>query len=91
MQQSGKNCKYHHSRESCRANISNKQPDYSASCSDQAHDERSGPFEVKTDAEIVTTEIYTIDGRRVEQMEDGVNIIRTIDANGNVTTTKVLK
>ncbi|MBO4803695.1 MAG: hypothetical protein J5503_04030 [Muribaculaceae bacterium] len=47
--------------------------------------------EVQTNAEIVTTEIYTIDGRRVEQMEDGVNIIRTIDANGNVTTTKVLK
>ena len=47
--------------------------------------------EVKTDAEVISTEIYTIDGRRVDKMEDGVNIIRTTDANGNVTTKKVLK
>lgn len=39
---------------------------------------------------IVSTEIYTIDGRRVNQLEKGVNIIRTTDANGNVTTRKVL-
>ena len=37
-----------------------------------------------------TTEIYTIDGRRVNQLEKGINIVRTTDANGNVTTTKVL-
>ena len=47
--------------------------------------------EVETPAGVVSTEIYTIDGRRVNQMEKGVNIIRTIDENGNVTTTKVLK
>lgn len=47
--------------------------------------------EVKPDAEIVSTEYYTIDGRRVDQMENGVNIIRMTDANGNVTTKKVLK
>ena len=47
--------------------------------------------ETKAPAQVVKTEIYTIDGRQVEQMEQGVNIIRTTDANGNVTTTKVLK
>jgi len=45
--------------------------------------------EVSTD-DIVKTEIYTIDGRRVNQLEDGVNIIRKTDANGHVTTSKVL-
>ncbi len=39
---------------------------------------------------IVSTEIYTIDGRRVNQLEKGINIVRTTDASGNVTTTKVL-
>lgn len=47
--------------------------------------------EAKSEAEIVSTEYYTIDGRRVDKMEDGVNIIRMTDANGNVTTKKVLK
>ena len=46
--------------------------------------------EVLTGEGIVSTEIYTIDGRRVNQLEKGVNIVRTTDANGNVTTTKVL-
>ena len=46
--------------------------------------------EVQTSTGVVSTEIYTIDGRRVNQLENGVNIIRTTDANGNVTTTKVL-
>ena len=47
--------------------------------------------EVNTDEGIVSTEIYMIDGRRVDQLQEGVNIIRTTDANGNVTTKKVLK
>ncbi len=46
--------------------------------------------EVPTGEGIVSTEIYTIDGRRVNQLEKGINIVRTTDANGNVTTTKVL-
>ena len=46
--------------------------------------------EVKASTGVVSTEIYTIDGRRVNQLENGVNIIRTTDAEGNVTTTKVL-
>ena len=44
-----------------------------------------------TNSQPVKTEIYTIDGRIVNQLEDGINIIRTTDANGNVTTKKVLK
>ena len=46
--------------------------------------------EVKAATGVESTEIYTIDGRRVNEMENGVNIIRTIDADGNVTTKKVL-
>ena len=46
--------------------------------------------EIPTGEGVVSTEIYTIDGRRVNQMEKGINIVRTTDANGNVTTTKVL-
>ena len=46
--------------------------------------------EVKIAEGVESTEIYTIDGRCVDQLEQGVNIIRTTDANGNVTTTKVL-
>ena len=39
-----------------------------------------------------TTEIYTIDGKRVNKMENGVvYIVRMTDAEGNVTTTKVMK
>ena len=47
--------------------------------------------EVKTATGVTKTEIYTIDGRRVNEMEPGVNIVRMIDENGNVTTKKVLK
>lgn len=46
--------------------------------------------ELKTEGEVISTEIYTIDGRRVDQLQEGVNIIRTTDSNGNVTTVKVL-
>ena len=39
----------------------------------------------------VNVEVFTIDGKRVNEMESGVYIIRSTDANGNVTTTKVRK
>lgn len=47
--------------------------------------------EVNTGDEVVSTEIYTIDGRRVSRMENGVNIVRTTYKNGVVTTTKVVR
>lgn len=47
--------------------------------------------EVKAAAQVVETEIYTIDGRRVSELQSGVNILRMTDANGNVTTRKVRK
>ena len=47
--------------------------------------------ELQEKAGIVKTEIYTVDGRRVQEMESGINIVRMTDANGNVTTTKILK
>jgi len=40
---------------------------------------------------IVKTEIFTVDGRLVNQLEPGVNIIRHTDASGAVTTSKVLQ
>ena len=46
--------------------------------------------EVEKSDQIVSTEYFTIDGRRANQLENGVNIVRTTDANGNVTVTKVL-
>ena len=47
--------------------------------------------EVNTGDEVVSTEIYTVDGRRVSRMENGVNIVRTTYKNGVVTTTKVVR
>ncbi|MBO4722122.1 MAG: hypothetical protein J5629_04230 [Muribaculaceae bacterium] len=47
--------------------------------------------DVNTGDEVVSTEIYTIDGRRVSRMENGVNIVRTTYKNGKVTTTKVVR
>lgn len=41
--------------------------------------------------EVISTEIYTIDGRRVNQIQDGVNIIRATHKNGKVSTTKVIR
>lgn len=46
--------------------------------------------EVET-SDIVKTEIFTIDGKRVNQMDNGIYIVRTTDSNGNIKTAKVLK
>jgi hypothetical protein len=39
----------------------------------------------------VSVEIYTLDGKRVNEMESGIYIIRTTDSNGKVSTIKVRK
>lgn len=41
--------------------------------------------------EVVSTEIFTIDGRSVSHVQDGVNIIRTTYKSGKTTTTKVIR
>lgn len=41
--------------------------------------------------EVVGTEIFTIDGRRVNRVQDGVNIIRTTYKSGKVTSNKVIR
>jgi hypothetical protein len=46
--------------------------------------------EVNVGDEVLSTEIYTIDGRRLSRVQDGVNIIRTTYKSGKVTTTKEL-
>lgn len=47
--------------------------------------------EVPVGDEVVSTEIYTIDGRRVNSFEKGVNIVRTTYKSGKVTSTKVMR
>ena len=47
--------------------------------------------EVPTGDEVMSTEIYTIDGRRVSRLENGVNIVRTTYKNGKVATSKVIR
>jgi hypothetical protein len=46
--------------------------------------------EVQTSTRANTVEIFTIDGRQVNELQPGVNIVRTTDENGVVTTKKVL-
>ena len=46
--------------------------------------------EVQTSTRINTVEIYTVDGRKVNELQPGVNIIRTTDENGVVTTKKMM-
>ena len=50
----------------------------------------SGINEVGVGDEVVSTEVFTIDGRRVSSLEDGVNIVRTTYKNGKVSTAKVI-
>ena len=47
--------------------------------------------EINSSEEILSTEIYTIDGRRVNRMQEGVNIIRTTYKSGKVVTNKVIR
>ena len=51
---------------------------------------KSGIEEVETGAPVLATEIYTLDGVRVSVPQQGINIIRTIHADGAVTIQKVL-
>lgn len=53
--------------------------------------ETSAINEIKTGDEVLSTEIFTIDGRRVNRLENGVNIVRTTYKNGTVTTKKVMQ
>lgn len=46
--------------------------------------------EVQTSTRINTVEIFTVDGRQVNELQPGVNIIRTTDENGVVSTKKVM-
>lgn len=43
-----------------------------------------------TGSTIVRTDIFTVDGRRVATLQQGINILKTTDANGNVQIQKVL-
>lgn len=40
--------------------------------------------------EAVSTQIYTVDGAQVNKLQKGVNIVKTTDVNGKVTTKKVI-
>lgn len=60
-------------------------------CVDIAGEINSSINDLQNNANLISTEIYTVDGRRVNQLQNGVNIIRTIDGNGTVCTKKVIK
>jgi hypothetical protein len=60
-------------------------------CVQIGKDKPSAINEVQTSSRINTVEIFTIDGRQVNEMQPGVNIVRTTDENGIVTTKKVMK
>ncbi len=47
--------------------------------------------ELITDSEIVKTEVFTLDGRPATEIGHGIYIVRTTDANGVVTSKKVMK
>jgi hypothetical protein len=59
-------------------------------CVQIGEDNPSAINEVETSTRINTVEIYTVDGRKVNELQPGVNIIRTTDENGVVTTKKVM-
>lgn len=59
-------------------------------CVDLRDETPSGVNEVEV-GQPVTTEIFSLDGKRVSEMTHGIYIIRNTDANGNVTTLKVSK
>lgn len=60
-------------------------------CVDIAGEINSSINDLQNNANVISTEIYTVDGRRVNQLQDGVNIIRIIDGNGDIKTKKVIK
>lgn len=60
-------------------------------CVDITGNPSTAVSEVNTDAQIVKTELYTLDGRPATEMGHGIYIVRTTDANGVVTTKKVKK
>ena len=60
-------------------------------CVQIGDDNPSAINEVPTSSRVNTVEIFTVDGRQVNELQPGVNIIRTTDENGIVTTKKVMK
>lgn len=47
--------------------------------------------QIDNNEEVISTEIYTVDGRRINHVQYGVNIIRTTYKGGRVSTTKVIR
>ena len=60
-------------------------------CVQIGDDKPSSINEVETSNRLNTVEIFTIEGRQVKELQPGVNIIRTTDETGVVTTKKVFK
>ena len=57
----------------------------------EAKDGTTGIEEIAGDAsDVVATEIYDIRGMRLTSLTQGVNIVRSIHADGNVTVKKVV-
>ena len=54
------------------------------------HAESTGIDEIGTDSNIQFNEIYTVDGRRVNTLQKGLNIVRGKAANGRIVTKKIV-
>ena len=54
------------------------------------HAESTGIDEIGTDSNIQFNEIYTVDGRRVNALQKGLNIVRGKAANGRIVTKKIV-
>ena len=49
-----------------------------------------GIVSTTANAEVIATEVFTIDGMRLAQPRNGINIIRQRLSNGSTTTSKIL-
>ena len=60
-------------------------------CVDITGSEGTAIDEVPAQASVASTAIYTIDGKRVNQLQQGINIVRTTDENGVISIKKIIK
>lgn len=56
-----------------------------------SHESTTAISGVNSDAKVAARSIYTVDGRQVNSLQKGLNIVKTTDVNGNTTVQKIIK
>lgn len=56
---------------------------------ESSHESATGITEVNADEKVNFNEIYTVDGRRINSLQQGINIVRGTTSDGKVVTKKV--